>query len=89
MELGKGPATVSQLKQPFRMALPSFLEHLQLLERQRLSRSTKTGRQRTCRLEPKALVAAESWISQQRAVWEARTDRLEALVATLQSPERT
>lgn len=86
-ELGKGPATVGQLKKPFRMALPSFLKHLQLLERHRLIRTTKTGRLRTCRLEPQTLVAAESWMAQQRAIWEARTDRLEALVTTLQSPE--
>jgi len=87
MELGKGPATVSQLKKPFRMALPSFLKHLRLLERNRLIRTMKSGRQRTCRLDTQTLAAAESWMSQQRALWEARADRLEALVTTLQSPE--
>ena len=50
-ELAKGPAPVSELTKPSRMAMPSFLKHLQLLD-QRLIRATKSGRQRTCRLNP-------------------------------------
>ena len=53
--LGRGPETVSALAAPFAMALPSFLKHLQVLERSGLIRSRKTGRVRTCELVPQPL----------------------------------
>lgn len=74
--LGRGPETVSALAAPFAMALPSFLKHLGVLERSGLIRSTKAGRVRTCELVPKALVPAERWLAEQRATWEARSDRM-------------
>jgi DNA-binding transcriptional ArsR family regulator len=87
--LGKGPATVSELSKPFDMALPSFMKHLQVLEKHQLIHTTKTGRLRTCRVNPKRLQAAESWMAEQRALWEARTDRLEALVTALHEEEKS
>ncbi len=87
--LGKGPATVSELSKPFDMALPSFMKHLRVLEEHDLIRSTKTGRLRTCRVNPKRLHAAESWMAEQRALWEARSDRLENLVTALYQEEKS
>jgi DNA-binding transcriptional ArsR family regulator len=81
--LGRGPATVSTLAEPFEMALPSFMKHLSVLERSGVIRSSKLGRVRTCELRPKALSQAERWITEQRAVWEARTDRMAALAEKL------
>lgn len=81
--LGRGPATVSALAAPFEMALPSFMKHLSVLERSGVIRSSKLGRVRTCELRPKALTQAERWITEQRAVWEARTDRMAALAEKL------
>jgi len=75
-ELGRGPASVSALAEPFEMALPSFMKHLSVLERSGLVRSSKQGRVRTCELVPQALTRAERWIADQRAVWESRTDRM-------------
>lgn len=75
--LGEGPATVTDLARPFDMALPSFLKHIHVLESSGLIRSAKTGRVRTCALERAQLSAAEAWLGEQRALWEARTDRLE------------
>ncbi|HEX2779813.1 MAG TPA: metalloregulator ArsR/SmtB family transcription factor [Gemmatimonadaceae bacterium] len=80
--LGRGPATVSELAEPFDMALPSFMKHIRLLEDSGLIRTRKEGRVRTCVLERKPFTAAESWLSAQRTLWEARTDRLEQLVTT-------
>ena len=74
--LAHGPASVTDLAAPFDMALPSFLKHLGVLERSGLIRSTKAGRVRTCELVPKALVPAERWLAEQRATWEARSDRM-------------
>lgn len=87
--LTRGPASVSELARPFAMAMPSLLQHLQVLEACRLIRSRKVGRVRTCTLEPAALGAAGAWIAEQRALWEGRLDRMEAYVAELQAQEKT
>ncbi len=68
--LSAGPAAVSELARPFDMALPSFTQHLDVLEQCGLVRSRKAGRVRTYRLAPEPLKAAERWIGRQRAIWE-------------------
>jgi DNA-binding transcriptional ArsR family regulator len=85
--LSRGPASVSELAKPFAMAMPSLLQHLQVLEASRLIRTAKVGRVRTCEIEPAALGVAEAWIAAQRAMWEARLDRMEAYVANLKNQE--
>ncbi len=87
--LGKGPASVSELAKPFDMALPSFMKHIHLLEGSGWIRTRKEGRVRTCALERKPLVAVEAWLSAQRSLWEARTDRLEQFVTVTQEKERS
>ena len=72
-----GPAPVSDLAAPFDMALPSFTQHLSVLENCGLVRSEKAGRVRTYELAPKALVTAEQWMVTQRGVWETRLDQLD------------
>lgn len=79
-QLNKGPASISDLAKPFGMALPSFMKHIRLLEESGWIRTRKQGRVRTCSLEKKAFRAADAWLSEQRAAWEARFDRLDALV---------
>ncbi len=74
--LVRGPASVSELARPQAMSLPAAMQHLQVLEASGLVRSEKTGRVRTCRIEPDALRAAEGWLSSQRTTWEGRLDRL-------------
>jgi DNA-binding transcriptional ArsR family regulator len=83
----KGPASVSELARPHRMALPTVVQHLKVLEQSGLVRSEKVGRVRTCRVEPKPLSAAETWIAGQRAIWEGRLDRLETYLHELQNKE--
>jgi DNA-binding transcriptional ArsR family regulator len=82
--LGRGPASVSELAEPFDMALPSFMKHIHLLEGSGLIRTRKDGRVRTCAIEKRPFAMVESWLSAQRALWEARTDRLEQFVTTAQ-----
>jgi DNA-binding transcriptional ArsR family regulator len=81
--LSKGPAPVSELARPFEMALPSFAQHLDVLERCGLVRSRKAGRVRTYRLTPKPLKEAEHWMTRQRAIWERRLDQLGNCLLTL------
>ena len=74
--LTKGPAPVKALAEPFDMGLPAFMKHLRVLEENGLISSEKVGRVRTCRMNAERLAAAESWLSEQRTLWQARTDRL-------------
>lgn len=85
--LGRGPESVSVLAAPFAMALPSFMKHLSVLERSGVIRSRKAGRVRTCELAPRTLSQAERWIAEQRATWEARSDRMTRFVETLHQEE--
>jgi DNA-binding transcriptional ArsR family regulator len=86
--LCRGPASVKELAQPFAMALPSFAQHLDVLERCGLVRSRKSGRVRTCRLAPRPLAAAEHWMERQRAHWERRLDQLDTYLANLKEQRR-
>ena len=78
--LGRGPASVSELAREFPMALPSFMKHIRTLEANGLVRTSKSGRVRTCELDRARLTVVESWLDEQRRMWEGRTDRLEQFV---------
>ena len=71
-----GPASVSQLAEPFGMALPTVLQHLRLLEEAQIVSSEKVGRVRAYQLVPDALVPANAWIVGHRRPQERRLDRL-------------
>src|SRR3982750_2337042 len=75
--LTRGPASVKELARPFRMTLPSFAQHLGVLERSGLVRSRKQGRVRTYVLETRPLAEAVDWLAQQRSSWEQRLDQLD------------
>lgn len=81
--LGRGSATVTELAEPFDMALPSFMKHVGVLERTGLIRSSKVGRVRTCILERRNLAAAERWFDDQRALWASRFENLDNLLEKL------
>lgn len=85
--LGAGPASVSELAAPFEMALPSFMKHIRYLENTGWIRTRKSGRVRTCTLERESFDVVETWLSEQRSVWEGRTDRLERFVTSPQGKE--
>jgi len=86
--LSGGPASTSELAQPFKMALPSFLQHLDVLENCGLVRSRKTGRVRTYQLAPKKLEVAEHWMARQRKMWERRLDQLDSYLEELKEQKR-
>jgi len=81
-----GPASVSELAGPLAISLPAVVQHLHVLEGSGVVRSHKIGRVRTCEIEPQALSTAERWISDRRALWEQRLDRLGEFLA-LQTDE--
>jgi DNA-binding transcriptional ArsR family regulator len=71
-----GPASVSDLAEPFEMTLSAVVQHLSVLESSGLVRSEKVGRVRTCRIEPTVLKTVEVWVAERRGEWERRLDRL-------------
>ncbi|GAA3442819.1 ArsR/SmtB family transcription factor [Planomonospora venezuelensis] len=81
--LVSGPAATSELAKPFDMALPSFTQHLTVLERAGLVTSAKQGRVRTYRLAPAALEVAGGWLAEQRRTWERRLDQLDRFLTDL------
>lgn len=85
--LGRGPATVSELAEPFDMALPSFMQHLHVLEDGGLIQSKKLGRVRMVRIRRDNLKRAANWLAAQRALWERRLDQFEDYVKTLEEKE--
>ena len=85
--LATGPASVSQLSQSFDMALPSFTQHLGVLEKAGLILSHREGRKRICALNPSALKQAEDWLSAYRQQWEARFDRYEAHLQSIKNED--
>jgi DNA-binding transcriptional ArsR family regulator len=85
--LSERPASVSELAASYDMALPSFVQHLRVLEESGLVRSKKNGRVRTYRLAPERLRLAEDWLAKQRALWERRLDQLDAYLLDLKAKE--
>ncbi len=86
-QLSAGPATVSELAAPFDMKLPSFVQHLAILEQSRLVKSTKHGRVRTYQIAPARFKVAEDWLAERRQVWEERLDRFDHYVTQLKEKE--
>lgn len=82
-QLFSGPASVSELAAPFDMKLPSFVQHLSLLEKSRLVRSKKEGRVRTYEIAPEMFKIAENWLTERRQLWESRFDRFDEYVKNL------
>ena len=76
-QLARGPAAVSALAKPHKMALPSFVQHLDVLHQCGLVRSHKTGRVRTYTLQRRPLQQAERWLAGQRELWERRLNQLD------------
>ncbi len=85
--LSVGPATVSELAAPFDMQLPSFVQHLSVLEQSRLVRSKKRGRVRTYEITPERFKVVEDWLTARRQLWEARLDRFDQYVKRLKERE--
>jgi DNA-binding transcriptional ArsR family regulator len=86
--LGQSPASVGDLAERFDMALPSFVQHLKILEECRLVRSKKAGRIRTYELVPDRLKILEDWLAKQRDLWERRLDRLDEYLLKLKEKHK-
>ena len=81
--LAKGPAAVTELAGPTGLRLPTVMRHLSVLEDAGMVATSKDGRVRSCALVPEALLPMRDWLEEQRAIWEARLDRLDDYVMNL------
>lgn len=84
--LSEGESRVTELAQPFAISLNSVSKHIRVLERARLVRRRRVGREHLLSLNPEPLEEAVAWIEAQRVNWTARLDALDDL---LQAKERT
>jgi DNA-binding transcriptional ArsR family regulator len=79
--LTSGPATVSELARLLGVTVAATVQHLQVLQASELVRSEKTGRVRTCQIDPSGLRRAEEWLRLRRTTWEQRLERLGDVLA--------
>jgi DNA-binding transcriptional ArsR family regulator len=86
--LTTGEASVSELAEPFEISLPAISKHLKVLERSGLIARGRDAQWRPCRLKAKPLAEANEWLERYREFWEARFDRLDALLVELQAQEK-
>ena len=78
--LSRGEARVTEVAAPFPISLNSVSKHIRTLERARLVRRRRAGRDHFLTLRPEPLAAAGAWIENQRSAWTARLARLDALL---------
>ncbi|UWR21089.1 helix-turn-helix transcriptional regulator [Sulfitobacter sp. S190] len=86
--LGQGPQAVSKLAAAHDMALPSFLKHIDRMERAGLIVTRKSGRVRTCQLQPEGLRPLQDWLAREHARWGSGLDRLAAHLDATEKEKR-
>ena len=85
--LARGELSVGDIASPFAISMPAISRHLQVLERAGLVERRVARQRRLIRARREGLDAVASWVTQQRAHWNAALDRLEALIAA-ETPKR-
>jgi DNA-binding transcriptional ArsR family regulator len=78
--LSNGEARVTEIARPFDISLNAVSKHIRILERARLVRRRKDGREHFLTFNPKPLDDAVRWMETQRAFWTSRLDALEELL---------
>jgi DNA-binding transcriptional ArsR family regulator len=85
--LALGEASVAELAEPFAITQPAITKHLKVLERAGLISRSRSAQRRPCRLEPKRLNEATTWLEEYRQLWEGNFRRLDALLEELKEVE--
>ena len=76
--LSTGPATVTELAEPFDISLPAISRHLKVLETAGLISRGREAQWRPCRLEAEPLRQLDGWLGKYRKFWEGSFDRMDA-----------
>jgi len=85
----QGEIRVTTLAKPFRVSLPAISRHLRVLEKARLIKRQRRGREHLIRKHAAGLEDARKWIAQCAAGWESAFDHLDALLKSAQQKEKT
>jgi DNA-binding transcriptional ArsR family regulator len=83
--LAAGKASVNELLEPFAMSQPAISKHLRVLERAGLISRGKDAQRRPRQLQAQPLSEANQWLEKYRQFWEGNFQRLDALLAELQT----
>ncbi|KRA25806.1 ArsR family transcriptional regulator [Microbacterium sp. Root61] len=79
--LSRGPATLSELAEPFEISLQGVSKHIRVLEDAGLVWRTRDAQRRPVHLDAAALEALTSWIDRYRLEAESAYRRLDAVLA--------
>ena len=88
-QLGRGDTSITELANRFRMTLTGMKKHVGVLEQAGLVTTEKIGRVRTCKLGPRRLEEAATWIEHFRTLWDARFDELDQVVEELKKRSKS
>jgi DNA-binding transcriptional ArsR family regulator len=86
--LASGETVVKELALPFEMSSPAVSKHLRVLERAGLVEQGRDRQWRPRRLRAEPLAEAAEWLLAYRPFWEARLDRMEAVVRKLKTERK-
>lgn len=83
--LAQGPATVSEVAEPFPLSAPAISQHLKVLERAGLITRTVRAQWRALSMHAEPLDEAAAWVERQRREWNLRLDSLETHLDTMKT----
>src|SRR5262245_39033959 len=85
--LARSDARVTDLAAPFRISLNSVSKHIKLLERARLVKRRRAGREHILRFQSEPLRRVQEWISKQESFWRAGVEALDAALNQVDTSE--
>jgi DNA-binding transcriptional ArsR family regulator len=86
--LAEGEASVAELAEPFKLSQPAVSKHLKVLENAGLVSHARDAQRRPRKLEAARLEEATGWLDNYRRFWEARYQRLDALLDEMVAREK-
>jgi DNA-binding transcriptional ArsR family regulator len=84
--LAQGEATVTELRQPFRISQPALSKHLKVLGAAGLIEAGQVGQTRPRRLKPEALRETGAWFEPFATFWGESFDRLDEFLQDAAAP---
>ncbi len=79
--LRPGSQTVGELAKLYDLTFAAVSKHLQVLEKAKLVRKRRNGREQQVELVPAGLKQADKYLEQYRKEWKGRLDQLEKFLA--------
>lgn len=86
--LASGPATMTELAEPFSITRIAVAKHVRVLEAAGLLSRSAEGRIRRCFMNAAPLKEVEQWLTDYRHFWTQSLDSLARFVEASSAPER-